>query len=514
MKRSTLWRSGLGAALASAVLAVAFATPAAAASLPDGSKTANLHITKLQTPAGAAGDGTQLSSLPNTPIPGVQFTIKKVNTIDLTTQAGWQSASALATSYNAAAPTTVPAAESAITSANYTLAAPASGTTTPQTTNASGVADFTGLPLGLYLVEETGTPAGVTAAAPFLVTLPLTDPKSTGTWNYDVYVYPKNAVSAASKTVDDASAHGLGDPLSYTVTADIPDPTGTPATAPLTGYLLSDALDPKLGYTGSTIALKDGTAVPAADYTVTTSGTTTVEVRFNDAGLALLGQHRDTQVVWTIGAVTKAAGSISNTAYLYPDGPSVTSHDTPGDTSHPGIPTAPVVTKWGDVTVLKKSSAGAALAGATFQVYVTNSKSTKPVVGTDTPVAINGTSSWTTDASGLATISGLRYSGFADNTTVTDGAAGYNYYWLVETKAPAGFELQAEPIGFTVDDTTTTSGTDVTVTDVPSNAGFALPFTGGTGSTGVTLAGLGLIVAAALAALVLYRRRRSAATHG
>src|SRR5262245_9942558 len=60
---------------------VGLAHPASAASnaLPDPSKTANLHITKMKTPVtGGVGDGTQQATDPAKALSGVQFTIKKV----------------------------------------------------------------------------------------------------------------------------------------------------------------------------------------------------------------------------------------------------------------------------------------------------------------------------------------------------------------------------------------------------------------------------------------------------
>ncbi|MCL2794579.1 MAG: SpaH/EbpB family LPXTG-anchored major pilin [Microbacteriaceae bacterium] len=509
MNNSLTRLPALGAALTAAVLAaVALGGPASAATpLPDGTQKASLNITKYDTTGGigSPADGTQASKPAGTnTLDGVTFTVQQVNTIDLTTQAGWDAAGNLATTYNSAAPTGNAAAQSTVTGAGYTL-----GTAQSQVTANGGIANFTGLPLGVYLVEETAAPAGVVPAAPFLVTLPMTDPSSTSAWNYNVYVYPKNAVTSATKTVNDAGAHALGDAVVFTVTGAITPATGSDPNAALTGYEMSDSLDAKLTYSSSTVALADGTAVPAADYTIDASnpsGTPGVTVIFNAAGLAFLGQHRTTQVVWTISTTANATGDIHNTAYLYPDSSAVNGTTQP-------VPTTTVDTKWGGVEVLKQNQAtpAAALAGATFQVYATNSASIKPVVGTDTPLSIDGTSSWVTGANGLVTIDGLRYSDFANNATVADGQTGYNYYWLVETKAPAGYELQAEPIGFTVEGAAGTTTPDITVTDVPHNAGFQLPFTGGTGTTVVTIAGLGTLVAAALvAALVAWRRRRSA----
>lgn len=73
-------------------------------------------------------------------------------------------------------------------------------------TNEQGVAQFTGLDVGMYLVIETQTPQAVTVPAdPFLVSIPMTriGDKTTDAannqnqkqWLYDVTVYPKNSIA-------------------------------------------------------------------------------------------------------------------------------------------------------------------------------------------------------------------------------------------------------------------------------------------------------------------------------
>lgn len=536
-----LWALVAAIAMVTLTSFVALLQPATAADnpLPDGSQKGTLHITKATTPTGAAGDGTQVT-LPssNKPIAGVTFTIKQVKTIDLTTQQGWKDAGTLATTYNGENHTTIGTAESDVTGAkdntgsNYTLT-----TAGTATTAADGTVTFPNLPLGVYLVEETATPSGVTPSAPYLVTLPITDPSSTSKWNYDVYTYPKNAVTTAGKTVNDQADTGEGSILTYTITGDIPDATD-PKTDKVSGYIVSDNLDKKLTYVPTaTVTLTNGgpTLTSGTDYTLSTGtdslGGTYVVVTFTQAGLDKLTANRADQVVVTIQAKVNTVGQISNTAYVYPDQAAVTQrNNATNPTDPPGSPSGPStsgsnppagsntpLTDWGGITVEKLSQSGTDLPGATFQVYRTKSKDVKPAVGTDTPVSINGVSSWTTGdgtngtTRGQVDITGLRYSAFDNGAPVSDPGAsgtdnGYNYYWLVETKAPSGYELQAEPIGFTVDQGTTGAGVDTKVTDVTQNAGFQLPFTGGTGSTMVYL--VGAVIVCAAAAVAVGRRRR------
>lgn len=80
-------------------------------------------------------------------------------------------------------------------------------------TNASGVAEFKDLPLGIYLVVETTSPAIVTGPCdPFLISVPMTTDGDD--WLYNVHVYPKNStavggVSLVKTGKDDAKLKGV-----------------------------------------------------------------------------------------------------------------------------------------------------------------------------------------------------------------------------------------------------------------------------------------------------------------
>ncbi|MCZ9881939.1 SpaH/EbpB family LPXTG-anchored major pilin [Arthrobacter sp. B2a2-09] len=474
------------AAIASAAMLALGAGGANAANIAnvDPSQTGTLTIHKYQTPAtptnlpnnGTALTPAQLAGL--TPMAGVTFTVQKVNNIDLTTNAGWATAAAL-TPAQAAAQASTP------------------GSTV--TTDASGTGTLGNLPLGLYLVTETGYPAGVTPSAPFLVTLPLTDPVNENNWMYNVNVYPKNAVTTATKTVTDTSAIKLGDSVKWTITGGIPNVN------PIDGYRITDQLDPKLTYTNSTVALSNGATLTLnTDYTIAfNAATNTLTVDFTASGRAILAANPTAKVVVTVNTTVNAVGQISNTANVYPNAASF--NITPGQPGGPVV-TPPVITKWGDIVLHKQDSkSSAALAGAAFSVYPTQADA---LAGTNA-ITVAGVSSWTTDATGNLVISGLRYSNWANGVAVSPGQTGYQAYWLVETKAPAGYELLAQPVQTTV---TSSDPAVVTVTigNVLANAGFQLPFTGGVGTWALTTGGI-LVLAGAGLFLVTGRRRRTEA---
>ncbi|UVJ38775.1 SpaH/EbpB family LPXTG-anchored major pilin [Arthrobacter sp. CJ23] len=416
-------------------------------------RSGSLTIHKYEKPVmptslpnnGTALTPTRLAAL--TPMAGVTFTVQKVNNIDLATNAGWTAAAAL---------TPAQAATQAAT--------PGSATTT----DATGTATLADLPLGLYLVTETGYPAGVTPATPFLVTLPMTDPTGGNSWLYDVNVYPKNAVTTATKTVNDASVVKLGDKVQWNITSDIPNVN------PIDGYRIVDKLDPKLTYTNPTVALSNNAALTLnTDYTIVfDTATNTLTVDFTASGRAILATDPTAKVQVTVNTTVNTDGHISNTALVYPNAASF--NITPGQPNGPVVTPPVSTTKWGDIVLHKQDSqSSAALAGATFSVYATQADA---LAGTNA-ISVGGASSWTTDASGKLLISGLRYSNWANGAAVSPGQPGYQSYWLVETKAPAGYALLAQPVETTVT-SNDPSAVTVTIDNIKQNAEFQLPLTG------------------------------------
>lgn len=475
------------AVLAGALAALTLAMPASAATpnLVDPDAVGSLTIHKYEapvTPTGLPNDGTEQTV--NLPVlEGVGFTVYKVDTIDLTTNAGWVDASELS-ALN-------PDSLADITAAGYTAGAVGS----EQFTDAAGEISLTGLDLGLYYVEETSPLAGSTGVAPFLVTVPLTDPNSDDAWLYDVHVYPKNALTNVTKTVEDSEDIKLGDPIEFTITADIPN------VAVIDGYKVVDALDEKLDYVSTEVTLADGTPLAAADYIVSfDAATNTVTVEFTAAGLLVLAANNATEVVVEITTTVNTIGEIVNTALLYPNAGSFTVK--PGEPGGPVV-TPEVITKWGNLTVAKVDEAGTALTGAVFSVYPTQQDA---VDGTNA-IVLGGATEFTVAADGTVTISGLRYSDWADGAAVALGEDGYQTYWLAEIVAPSGYELLAAPIEFAITAATTAVGIDLEVVNVPSNAGFELPLTGGTGTTLFWAGGTMLLAGAVF--LAIYSRRKS-----
>lgn len=479
--RHTGWRVALAAIAVGAVTALGAAMPASAAPLIDPDQPGSLTIHKYEQPEGPTGlpnNGTEQPVTGLTPLEGVGFTVYKVDPIDLTTNAGWQAANDLSQVFDGTT--------ASITGAGYTPTAVGG----ELLTDVNGEITLSGLDLGLYYVVETSPVAGATAVAPFLVSVPLTDPDNLNGWLYDVHVYPKNSIVSADKTVEDSADIKLGDEIEFTITTEIPD---VPA---IDAYRIVDELDTKLDYVSAAVTLVDGTPLASADYVVSFDGATnTVAVDFTASGLAVLAAHSTTQVQTVITTTVNTVGEIANTAVLYPNQHAI-DEDLP-------TPTPTVETKWGEVTFEKVDENSNPLTGAVFSVYPTEADAR---AGTNA-IVLGGATEFTTAADGTVTLSGLRYSDFADGVTVAPGEDGYQTYWLAEVVAPNGYELLAEPIEFTVTAGTTPVGIDHEVVNVPSNSGFELPLTGGTGT--MLFAAGGAMLLAGAVFFALYTRRKN-----
>lgn len=507
-----------------AILAAAEATDADVA-LIDAAATPDLTIHKLaQTDSNGttAGNGLVDPSATGTPVSDVTFTITKLD-FDLTTQAGWQALADLDGDVSAARSHTT-------------------GTTYTAVTGENGLAVFNDVELGAYIVSETKTPANVTPAEDFIVTLPMTNADTQASWNYDVHVYPKNAIVDASKEVSDSSAPSVGDTLTYTIKADVPK-LDVEGGATIKNYQIVDPLDSRLSYSNATVSMIGTGAVSlteGTDYEIVSAtgedGKTYVTVTFTEAGRAKIAQARvagdsSTQVQVVINAVVKEIGSgqgaISNEASLIPND-SQTTWDPENPTPDvPGTPTEEVKSYYGKVTITKTGTDGkdaSTYAGAEFQVYQCNPTGASQGQTIDRDAAnitgdaltanevANGittedTAKFTTGDDGTVTIDALQTNDFINNADVTNPG----WYCLVETRAPEGYELQSDPIAFQVlkaqvEASPYTIG--FTVTDVPSNAGFRLPLTGANGILFLTIAGILLVGGAVL--LAVHNKRRSA----
>lgn len=341
------------------------------------------------------------------------------------------------------------------------------------TKNNNGIVTATGLAMGQYYVLVETAEGSLRTYQHMIVSVQPTE-KSDGTWADPIQVTRVAQPKFTEETVVDkkitseepAKGYLPGTEVEFTITTAIPsyaqntDWDQTKFTITDTRTNLVDPGDDAYQITvGGNPVTKD------VDYSVQTTGNETV-ITF--AG-SFLQHHQNEEVVVTY--VAEVAGKldhtkpIENQALVDPGNGADTDEDT-------------VTLKLYKVTGKKVDSAdGSALQGAVFSIYRDSNKNGSYDADTDTLIAEGIKSS----DQGV-----FEYDPLAEGT-----------YFLVETQAPAGYELLTDAVKFTTGDAA--ADNVITLTDVKNtkDTGINLPQTGGAGTVALTAAGVVLVAGAA-----------------
>jgi fimbrial isopeptide formation D2 family protein/LPXTG-motif cell wall-anchored protein len=383
----------------------------------------------------------------------------------------------------------------------------------------------------------------------------MTNPAGTD-WMDTVHVYPKDpppitlnkelSVLSSGSLTDLPYAHIVGQPFTYTLTSGIPQISA--ADGPITKYVITDTLDGRLAYHGNQTAkiqcLVGGPLTSGSDYVFNSANPLTWT--FSQDGLDrindLIGDGEyDCQVVITFDVVATTLGQIPNGGQ---NAGTTLVWATDGDDNSQDYPEVDVklggeaLHKFDFTSVNGSNTAGTPLAGAQFMLFgsAADARACSPVkVG----------SNWSCDNNLIRPLQfftntvngGVVQNGFVNstglgsrpdyNTPVTvatsaaDGTAficglAYGTYYALEVQAPSGFELLTEPLVIVIDSTLdfdawtgTNTEDDFGVPNVPENAGFDLPLTGGTGTSFLTILSIGIAVVGT--GVVLRRKAKSVA---
>ena len=208
----------------------ALATQVPDAAIPEGNAF-SLNVNKKINPTELRnGTGQADDQVSGTPLNGVTFQLEKLEG-DIRNQDTFNELAKLSQDYNKAG----------ADKSSFDLNIDSTFQARTKETAGQGVASFTDLPAGAYLVTETdqagatkATPVGGDAAngteylvpaEPFIVFLPMTNPEGDG-WINEVNVYPKNSFARAEKAVEDADKHAVEketrDSVTYTLTGIVP----------------------------------------------------------------------------------------------------------------------------------------------------------------------------------------------------------------------------------------------------------------------------------------------------
>ena len=419
------------------------------------------------------------------------------------------------------------------------------------TTSGTGIANAFGLPQGFYLVVERPSNLVASPVVPFTVAVPMTNPDEDG-WLTDVHVYPKNEDISIGKTVNKPTVF-VGEEVTWTIRVSVPTFIES-----FRKFDITDQLDAALDY--MSVSAVRGVTVSNSKvnlsntlYTVTAPSVPPYTlVSFNAAGRTALANYKFVEV----DLVTRVNANIlidDGTQYITSNSATIVFNNNIGTNGTPsGDPTGPIdpsnppsdQEKTADagtggepgdpggggggkpqvhtavIEILKvdANKTSTTLAGAKFKIA---SDSTKAQNGNYLRIANNGSILDTTDT-GYSTATDweltsnssgiIKFEGLKDYTSETGTNAGlgtgtpegFLSYYLVETKAPDGYNLLASPVMVTFSASNVSiSGSTITLTPlsvtVNNSNKFEMPRTGGLGtilftSGGIALIGIGLMI--------------------
>ena len=339
---------------------------------------------------------------------------------------------------------------------------------------ADGKATVTGLDLGYYFVtSSTGALCNLT------------------TTNPTVTIHDKNDMPFEKK--DDKVSAEVGETVNYTIKGKVPDYTGFTTYT----YKVTDTMSEGLTFKKDVKVTVGGTDVTAActiTYDVDNNAnkfTVSIPVKKYTIGAEI-------EVTYSALVNENAVAKISkNSATLtYSNNPSEGTEKTTTPVEETVYSSKIVIDKY------EKGSTTTKLEGAEFVLY----KEVTPEGGT---TATKQYYKWNEENKKVEWVENM-----ADATVVTTndkGEATFNgladgTYYLVETKAPAGYNPLEEPVQVEVKGGSTEADLSVTA-NVANSTGTTLPSTGGMGTTIFYVLGSALVLGAVV--LLVTKKRMS-----
>lgn len=367
--------------------------------------------------------------------------------------------------------------------------------------------EFTGLDAGYYLVYVTGGKEIQSS----LVTVD-------GTTNT---VNLKTETPSITKTADNDTV-SIGQVVKYTVTGSIPDTTGYDQYQYIIHDELSNGLDFVKNATGDALdnASEVNVTVKFTDGSVTAAGTAPTTATLSGEGNRTMkldlsewvranqtNKGKEFTVTYYAKVNANAVVTEKNKATLeYGNNPGDTTTTTPSEAKTPTYPL--------DINKIKKGS-DEKLAGAKFSLYTSaedakNGKNAIKVSGNNGNYVVNPAST-TTEFESVKNIENAGY-----NIRVNGLAEGT--YYLVETKAPDGFNKLTAPVVIKITKSTDTDvnnwaiskdGTDESdkIIDIENSTGSLLPSTGGAGV--VVFAGVAILLVFGVAVSFIRDKRKA-----
>lgn len=395
---------------------------------------------------------------------------------------------------------------------------------------AKGIATFSGLDAGVYLLAKSELPAeSTTDLAPFLVSVPMYVGDE---WKTDVYAYPKVRTASIKneKTVDDPDKYvNAGQTLKFTITETIPASNAVPGTGQantFTKFVITDTnISGTLDITEDTIKVllndKELTNQVDAEYYTPAYDGTVLTVTLTEKGLEELNKGLSNQQTLKVTYDAKVATDVAFQSTLT-------------NSASLAYRRAGMATDADDATV---TASRVNLYTYGIDLTKTLSDNQDSISGNEIQFALYSDQECTTQIS-MTAGTGAGAGGYwraADGespaTMSVDAATSHlklyglepGTYYLKETATKTGYtkldapitivitaptEAGNEPIA-TVNNATaqvTDGVVSLSVVNTKTEAGFTLPQTGGDGTLLVTAIGLGLLFLGVIL-LVAYRRK-------
>ena len=367
--------------------------------------------------------------------------------------------------------------------------------------------EFTGLDAGYYLVYVTGGKEIQSS----LVTVDETTNE----------VNLKTEAPSITKKADRETVE-IGQVVKYTVTGSIPDTTGYDQYQYIIHDELSNGLDFVKNATGDALdnASEVNVTVKFTDGSVTAAGTAPTTATLSGEGNRTMkldlsewvranqtNKGKEFTVTYYAKVNANAVVTEKNKATLeYGNNPGDTTTTTPSEAKTPTYPL--------DINKIKKGS-DEKLAGAKFSLYTSaedakNGKNAIKVSGNNGNYVVNPAST-TTEFESVKNIENAGY-----NIRVNGLAEGT--YYLVETKAPDGFNKLTAPVVIKITKSTdidvnnwaiSKDGTDESdkIIDIENSTGSLLPSTGGAGV--VVFAGVAILLVFGVAVSFIRDKRKA-----
>lgn len=346
-------------------------------------------------------------------------------------------------------------------------------------------------PDGIYLIVEQFSPATTGAVDPFYISVPGTDAE--GNASYTLCVSPQNDLEPGPEiTLEnrDGDSFGVGEAHTWVIRCGVPAGIRTAR-----NYVVADVIDARLTYEkGSsevTLLTRSGAELKMekADY-YTISEEAELRISLTPAGMAFaaanLGEGENMPEIRVsfrafLNENTAMGAEIPNQASLTYTNSAGMEYKVLSDISEIHTGGIPIVLTDGE---------GSPLSGGVFQVArpATDLDETVSVlnVGERERQVVFADISVTTDKEGTAVLSGL----------------AFGKYYLVQTKAPEGYDMLSQPIEITVSRSSHASEALRIINTLSS-----LPETGDLGIKIFTAAGA-VSIAGACLLLLLNRKRR------